>query len=158
MWRIVSIDRMYSNEDLVTMRPLYFLGSLPGLLPSKIPEKWRTKVIENVHKIVDSMYIANADQIINSCRDVASASLCARFDPDIPRLDKTDLRPLANKAEEKELRIVASSARILADLHSRTKPNIQMHYDCRLVSERDAELAIQCFSLILRDLGYTRSS
>jgi len=156
IWRIVSNDHMYFNEELVTMRPLYFLGALPDLSPSSIPEQWRTKVLESVQKVVDSMYKANADSIVELCRHAASASLCARFHEDIPRLDKTDLGPLANKAEEEGLRVIANCAMTLANLHSRIKPNIQMHYDCRPVCDRDAELAVQCLSFILRDLGYTR--
>jgi len=157
MWRIVSNDRMYSSEELVTMRPLYFLGALPDLSPSNIPEQWRAQVQDTVNKVVDSMYKANADSIVDLCRHAASASLCARFYRDMPRLDKTDLGPLARTAEEKGLRIVASCAKTLADLHSRLKPNIQMHHGCRPVSDRDAELAVQCLSFLLRDLGYARS-
>ena len=156
MWRIVSNDRMHSNEELVTMRPLYFLGALPDIFPRNIPEHWRIKVLESVEKVVDSMYRANSDSIVDLCRHAASASLCARFHEDIPRLDKTDLGSLANKAEKEKLRIIANCARTLASLHSRIKPNIQMHYDCRPICDRDAELAVQCLSLILSDLDYTR--
>ncbi|MFH1715852.1 MAG: hypothetical protein ABIF19_00750 [Planctomycetota bacterium] len=157
MWRIVSNDRMYSSEELVTMRPLYFLGALPDLSPSNIPEQWRAHVQDTVNKVVDSMYKANADSIVDLCRNAASASLFARFHQDMPRLDKTDLRPLARTAEEKGLRIVAHCGKTIADLHSRVKPNIQMHHGCRPINDRDAELAVQCLSCILRDLGYARS-
>ena len=158
MWRIVSIDRMYSNEELVTMRPLYFLGALPDLSPNNIPEQWRTQVVENVQKVVDSMYKANADSIVELCRHAATTSLLAEFHEDIPRPEKTDLGNLAKIAEQKNRRIIAHCGRTIADLHSRLKPNNQMHYGFRSVSERDAELAIQCLSFILSDLGYTRSS
>ncbi|MBN2312610.1 MAG: hypothetical protein JXM79_01695 [Sedimentisphaerales bacterium] len=152
MWRIVSIDRMYSNEDLVTMRPLYFLGNLPDLLPDKIPEKWRTKVIENVQKVVDAMYKADADSIVELCRHAASSALFAEFDEDISQANKKDLGELCKMAEQKKRRIIAHSGYTIADLHSRLKPNNQMHYGFRVVSDRDAELAIQCLSFILRDL------
>jgi len=158
MWRIVSIDRMYSNEELVTMRPLYFLGSLPDLLPDKIPEQWRTKVIENVQKVVDAMYKADADSIVELCRHAATAALFAEFHEDISQVNKKDLGELCKLAEQKKRRIIAHSGYTIADLHSRLKPNNQMHFGFRYVSDRDAELAIQCLSFILRDLGYTRSS
>ena len=157
MWRIVSNDRMYSNEELVTMRPLYFLGALPDLSPNNIPAKWRAKVLGSVQKVVNSMYKANADSIVELCRHAASASLFAQFHEDIPHANQKDLGELAKMAEKKERRIIANCGKLIADLHSRLKPNIQMHYDCRPVCERDAELAIQCLSFILSDLGYTRS-
>lgn len=156
MWRIVSNDRMYSHEELVTMRPLYFLGALPDLSPNNIPEEWRTKVLESVQKVVDSMYKANADSIIELCRHAASASLFAQFHEDISQANKKDLGELAKMAEKKRRRIIAQCGKLIADLHSRLKPNIQMHFGFRPVSERDAELAVQCLSFILRDLGYTR--
>lgn len=111
MWRIVSNDRMYSNEELLTMRPLYFLGALPDLSPNSIPEKWRTKVMESVQKVVDSMYKANADSIVELCRHAASASLFAEFHEDIPKVDQKDLGKLANMAEQKNRRIIANCGR-----------------------------------------------
>ena len=158
MWRIVSIDRMHSNEELVTMRPLYFLGALPDLSPNNIPEKWRTKLLESVQKVVDSMYKANADSIVELCRHAASASLFAQFHEDIPQVNQKDLGELAKMAEKRGRRIIAHCGKLIADLHSRLKPNIQMHLGFRSVNERDAELAVQCLSFILRDLGYTRAA
>jgi len=157
MWRIVSNDRMHSNEELVTMRPLYFLGALPDLSPNNIPEEWRTKVMESVQKVIDSMYKANADSIVELCRHAASASLFAHFHEDIPQANQKDLGELAKMAEKKGRRIIANCGKLIADLHSRLKPNIQMHFGFRSVSERDAELAVQCLSCILSDLGYARS-
>ncbi len=157
MWRIVSNDRMYSSEELVTMRPLYFLGALPDLSPKDIPEKWRSKVLQGVQKVVDSMYKANADSIVELCRHAASAALFAAFHEEIPQASRKDLGQLAKLAEGKERRIIAHCGKTIADLHSRLKPNNQMDYGCPPVSDRDAELAVQCLSFILRDLGYTRS-
>ncbi len=157
MWRIVSNDRMYSSEEIVTMRPLYFIGVLPDLSPNKIPETWRSQVLESVQKVVDSMYKANADSIVELCRHAASAALFAEFYKEISKVNKKDLGELAKIAEQKERRIIAYCGKTIADLHSRLKPNIQMHYACRTVSDRDAELAVQCLSFMLRDLGYTRS-
>lgn len=157
MWRIVSSDRMRLNEELVTMRPVYFLGALPDLSEETIPERWRLKVTETTEKVVASMYKADAGSIIELCRHAASASLFAFFVDEIQELNKSDLGALANKAHERGKRIVASSARTIADLHSRVKPNMELEYGFSPVCDRDAELAIQCLSFILRDLGYAKS-
>ncbi|OHB65580.1 MAG: hypothetical protein A2Y76_12280 [Planctomycetes bacterium RBG_13_60_9] len=157
IWRIVSNDRTYFDEELVTMRPLYFLGAIPDLAPDNIPEPWRTKVQETVGKVVDSMYRANADSIVELCRHAASASLFAHFHEQITDLDKTDLGRLAKRAEEEGLRLVGACGKTVADLHSRIKPNMQMQHNLGSICDRDAELAVQCLSFILRDLGYTRS-
>ena len=157
MWRIVSNDHTYFDEELVTMRPLYFLGAIPDLSPDNIPEQWRAKVHETVGKVVDSMYRADADSIVELCRHAASASLFAHFNKEIAELDKTDLGGLAKRAEEEKRRLIASSAKTIADLHSRIKVNMQMQHNLRPISDRDAELAVQCLSFILRDLGYARS-
>jgi hypothetical protein len=157
MWRIVSTDRTCFDEELVTMRPLYFLGAIPDLSPESIPEQWRAKVQETVGKVVDSMHRANADSIIELCRHAASAALFAHFHEGVVELNKTDLRPLANRAEEEGLRLVGSCGKTIADLHSRIKPNMQMQYGLNSIGDRDAELAVHCLSLILRHLGYTRS-
>lgn len=157
MWRIVSSDRTFLDEELVTMRPLYFLGALPDLSVERISDRWRLQLTETVEKVVASMYKADADSIVELCRHAASASLFAFFDDKIQDLGKTDLGALAKRAEEKQKRIVASSAKILADLHSRVKPNMHLEHGFHPVCDRDAELAIQCLSFILRDLGYARS-
>lgn len=157
MWRIVSNDCMCLNEELLTMRPLYFLGTLPDLLQDEIPEEWRSKVIDSVKKVADSMYKANADSIVELCRHAASATLFATFHERIPQAQKKDLRNLANIAEQEKRRIIAHCGKTIADLHSRLKPNNQEHYGFRSVSERDAELAVHCLSFILIDLGYART-
>ena len=157
MWRIVSNDRMYLGEELVTMRPLYFLGAIPDLSPDNIPEQWRTEVQDTVRKVVDSMYKADAGSIVDLCRNAASACLFAYLHGDIPEFDKTDLGRLAETAEHKGRRVIGRCAKVLADLHSRGKVNVQKQYNCSPICERDAELAVQCLSFILRDLGYTRS-
>jgi hypothetical protein len=157
MWRIVSNDRTFFDEELITMRPLYFLGAIPDLSPESIPERWRAKVHETVGKVVDSMYRANADSIVELCRHAASASLFARFHEDIAELDKTDLGPLAKRAEAEGLRLISGCGKAIADLHSRIKPNMQAEHSLGSICDRDAELAVQCLSFILRDLGYARS-
>lgn len=157
IWRIVSNDRTYFDEELVTMRPLYFLGAIPDLSPDSIPERWRAKVQETVGKVVDSMHKANADSIVELCRHAASASLFAHFHEDIAELHATDLGPLAKRAEAEGLRLVGGCGKMIADLHSRIKPNMQMQHSLGSICDRDAELAVQCLSFMLRDLGYARS-
>jgi len=157
MWRIVSNDATCFGEELVTMRPLYYLGTLPDLSPERIPDTWRAKVAETVGKVVGAMHRADANSIVELCRHGASAALLAYLDENIQDMNKTDLSDLAKKAEQAQRRLIANSAKMLADLHSRVKPNMQMHLNCRPISDRDAELAVQCLSFILTDLGYAHA-
>lgn len=155
LWRIVSIDRMYFRDELLTLRPLHSMGALPDLELSNVPEPWKTKVKETVGKVVDAMHRANADSIIELCRHAASAALFAHYHEDLQKLSGTDLGKLADDAGKDGKRIVASCGKIIADLHSRIKPNMQVELDLRPISDRDAELAIYGLSCILSDLKFT---
>jgi len=155
LWRIVSIDRMYLEDELLTLRPLHSMGALPDLDLCTVSEPWKTKVAETVGKVVDAMHHANADSIIELCRHAASAALFAHFHEDIKRFDTTDLGPLAKRAGDDGKRVVASCGKIIADLHSRIKPNMQVEHDCRPPTDRDTELAIYSLSCILSDLKFT---
>ncbi len=155
LWRIVSIDQMYLNDELLTLRPLHSMGALPDLELSNVPEPWKTKVSDTVGKVIDAMHHANADSIIELCRHAAAAALFAHFHEDIKKLSGTDLGNLADDAGKDGKRIVASCGKIIADLHSRIKPNMQVELDLRPISDRDAELAIYSLSCILSDLNFT---
>lgn len=155
LWRIVSTDRMHFGEELLTLRPYHSMGALPDLDLSKVSDPWKTKVKETVQKVVDVMNIANSDSIIELCRHAASAALFAYFHEDIQKLAGTDLGHLADRAGKDGKRIIASCGRIIADLHSRLKVNMQVEHDLRPVSDRDAELAIYSLSCILSDLKFT---
>lgn len=156
LWRIVSIERMYTDEELLTLRPVYSMGALPDLDLSGVSEPWKSKVEETVRKVVDAIKLASADSIIDHCRNAASASLFACFHKDLGQFDKDDLGSLAKRAGTEGRRVVESCGQIIANLHSRIKPNIQVQHGCRIISDRDAELAICCLSCILSDLGYAK--
>ena len=156
LWRIVSIDQTYTKDELITLRPLHSMGALPDLDLNKVTERWRKKLTSNVEKVVNAIKRENADSIIELCRHAATTALLAYFDETIKDYNKEDLGPLTKRAAEAKKRIVSHCGKIINDLHSRVKPNIQEEYSLRLVTERDAELAIQCLSCILSDLDYTK--
>ncbi|MDZ8118186.1 hypothetical protein [Pontiella agarivorans] len=155
LWRIVSNDRMYLNDELLTLRPLHSMGALPDLDLREVSDPWKTKVEETVNKVVDAMTFANADSIIELCRHAASAALFAHFHEDIKNLAGTDLGPLAKRAGDEGLHIVAHCGHLIAKFHSRIKPNNQVHFESRPPTDRDAELAIYSLSCILSDLKLT---
>jgi hypothetical protein len=155
LWQVVSIDRMYMEEELLMLRPVYSMGALPDLDLSEVSEPWKSQLEGTVRKVVDAMKLANADSIIELCRHAASAALFAHFHKDIQELHKTDLGKLAERAGKDDKRIVENCGKVIANLHSRIKPNIQVQHGCRIVSDRDAELAICCLSCILSDLKFT---
>ena len=156
VWRIVLIDHMYLDEELLTLRHLHSLGALPDLDMKAVPSDWQNMLQGDVQKVVDSLNRANSSAIVELCRHAAATALFAYFHEDINRFDAEDLGPLCGRAREKKLYAVANCGEIIAKLHVRLKPGPRMEFNLRPVNDRDAELTVYSLACILSDLGYAK--
>ena len=160
LWRVVSIERIVTGEDLLTLRARSSLGVLPELNESAIPADSRAKVIETLGKLSEAAYRAGPESIVDRARDVAQwciASWLADKEGE-PKLRNIDLGQLVSKLPDKDYPVIRGVAGALARLHVRNKPNEQEKYNTRPVTEDDAEFSIAAIGLMLREIGWTRSS
>lgn len=155
-WRIVSIERTVSGEDLVTLRAQGALGLLPELALDRIPTDAREKAVQVIELLATAAYRAGPESVIDRARDAACwliASWIAARDGD-PNLRKLDLGEAARRLQDKSL--IQNAASALQRLHSRAKPNEQERYQVRPIAEEDAEFALAAVGLIIRELKWAR--
>lgn len=161
VWRMLSVERISTGEWLVTLKARHALGVLPEIDQAKIPEAGRTKAIETIDTLINAAYRESPESIVDRAR--AAAQWCfatwaaAKFKDG--GLLTSELAPLADVVEKRsgmsKPDVSIWTARGLARLHSRAKPNEQERRDTRPVMEADAEYALAAMGLLLRELGWT---
>lgn len=158
LWRVVSIERIVSGEDLLTLRARSSLGVLPEVNESVVPVDALGKVKETLSKLNESAYRAGPESIIDRARDVAQwciGSWLAEKKSD-SSLRLMDLWALADKLDEKDFAVLRNTGRSLARLHARNKPNVQEEKNTRPVTEDDAEFALAAVGMLLREIRWAR--
>src|SRR5438270_1411582 len=133
MWRIISIERGYAGEDLITLRSRSNFGALPEVADEKVPENARTELQNNLSKVVDTKFCGSAEALGDTCRAtvtvVLSHWICSLGNaPD--KIFHADVGDLLKEIEKRhpgeiELSAMKSAIRLLQRFHSRAKPNEQ---------------------------------
>ncbi|THD10125.1 hypothetical protein B1806_09665 [Metallibacterium scheffleri] len=157
---MIASEHIITGEWLVTLKARHALGVLPEVDRAKIPEIGRVKAIETIDTLINAAYRESPESIVDRAR--AAAQWCfatwaaAKFKDD--RLLTSDLAQLATEVEKRSCEckpeMAIWSARGLARLHSRAKPNEQERRDTRPVMEADAEYALAAMGLLLREIGW----
>ncbi|MDI1275433.1 hypothetical protein [Polaromonas sp.] len=157
LWRVISVERIVTGEDLFTLRARSALGVLPELDQSAIPEHARHKVNETVGKLIEAAYRAGPESVVDRARDVAQWCIGAWLSTNEgdPSLRLIDLWELSGRIPEKDFAVIRNTGRSLARLHARNKPNVQEEKSTRPVTEDDAEYSIAAVGLVLRELGWS---
>lgn len=155
LWRVIGIEQISTGEDLVTLKARSNLGVLPELNEEAVPEGSRKRVMECLEKVADTAYRAGPESVIDRCRDAGAAMLGAWLEMDNTGAVKKDLSELSGLAGGSAKKaIVENASKIIARLHARSKPNEQERHPARPLVEMDAELALECVSVIMREIGW----
>lgn len=146
---------------LVTLKARQSLGALPEIDWGRLPDK--TGLVRGkIESLLDDLYRAGAESIVDRAREAATAILSAYLQSEgfaeASGKDLGALTDLLDKRSGKNCnRIVRCAAEIPQRLHSRGKHAEQeKRDDLRPIREQDAELAVQCVGVMLCDLGWAR--
>ena len=156
LWRVVSVERIVTGEDLVTLRARSSLGILPTLDESKVPTEQLSKVQETLDKLAEAAHRAGPESIVDRAKDSAQWALGTWLaaQRDAPDLRKKDLARLAAELDGEATTVTQGISKALARLHARGKPNVQEERGSRDVTEDDAEFALATVGLLLREIGW----
>ncbi len=163
-WRVIDAEPISTGEELVTLKARGSFGAMPEIESNKIDDiDDRSKVVETIEKLVDTIHRAGPESVVDNARNAASAILLAALRQHGKDVRGKDLGDAIKEFEKHphlgKLGIVLSTARIVARLHSRTKPSEQERREhIPAIREQDAELAVLCVGTILRDLGWANWS
>ncbi|MCF7818755.1 MAG: hypothetical protein K9M54_12840 [Kiritimatiellales bacterium] len=151
-WRIVAVEQMITDEELITLQPVLFMGILPDVDASLIPSDIRQSLLEALEGVVTDMKRAMPGSVIDRCRGAAALALQT-----LKGCKGKDLGKQANHVETVHKKcVIAWSAKIINTLHTRAKENIRHDNQYRPPNERDAELAVHCLACILTELEFAK--
>jgi len=178
-WRILSIEKISGGELLHTLKARSSLGTLPELDIDKVPAIAREKANQVYQELVDAAYMAGPRSVVDRARDAAQWFLAAWYaersgdrkfyNHDLqPLIDAINQHAKAQKPAERLIpatmklalrpdliETVVAAGQIPARLHAR-KPHEEHARDLRPVLEEDAECAIACVGLLLREFGWAK--
>ena len=176
-WRILSIEKINGGELLHTLKARSSLGTLPELDLDKVPAIAREKANQVYQELVDAAYMAGPRSVVDRARDAAQWFLAAWYaersgdmtfyNHDLqPLIDAINKHAKAQKPAERLIpaamklalrpdliETVVAAGQIPARLHAR-KPHEEHTRDLRPVLEEDAECAIACVGLLLREFEW----
>jgi len=155
LWRVISIEQISTGEDLITLKAHSNMGVLPEIRESAVPHGALTRVLASVQNLVDIAYRGGPESIVDRCRDLACAALGAHFESIEVKAPQLDLGSLRKLAQTQRRFIIESAANIIALLHSRGKPSEQERLGTPPLEPTDASLAVECVSIILRELKWS---
>ena len=159
-WRLINIENISTGEELLTLKATSFLGSLPELIDEQIPDAYRNAIRERMERLSNVFGIGDSTTIIDLCRALASHVMIARnleFDGNYKPKELADAADwFESKNSDKALYKIPNCARILARLHTEHKPISEITGQFRLLTEQDANLALNCVSTILCDLNWAK--
>jgi hypothetical protein len=159
IWHLLNVETIHTGEQLVTIKARQGLGVFPTIDWGVVPDA-AGLVREKVGKLLDDVYRAVPESVVDRSREAATAILSAYLQnegfADASGKDLGGLTELLDRKNGKNVqRIVRCAAEITQRLHSRGKHAEQeKHDDLRPIREQDAELAVQCIGVMLCDLGW----
>jgi hypothetical protein len=127
---------------------------LPYIIENTIPENFRANLKKTIETLADEIHRSAPASVIDRTRDVASHALLAYFD--LQGSNTKDLSDLSKKLEENKKYLSANTARVIALLHSRAKPVEIEKRTLPQIREQDADLAVQCVSTLLCEIGFAK--
>lgn len=158
VWNIVSVEKTGpGGEDLVTLRARANMGFLPDLVLEDLPHPFRGEIVSAVERVVDGAHRMGGISLVDLCRDAAQTVLSAWIATNTgpASVVELDLGHVLKQVPE-DLRLVRNAGDTIARLHARGKSNEARRYSSRPVADSDAQMALEAFGLILRDLRWAR--
>lgn len=155
VWTLVDIEVVFSGAELITLKALSTFGVLPEILESEIPAESLSRIKSTLKNLVDEIYVASADSVIDHCREAATAILSAYLGVsgrDLGELIKSLEKMDGNDAKS----LIVATPAIINRLHPRRKTSEVQRRGLRPVSDEDAQLAVSCLGTLLLETGYAR--
>ena len=157
-WLVVNFEKIYTGEELLTLRSTKAFGALPTIKTDLIPESGKARVLQTSEKLSSELNKATPESVIDRTRELMVAVLTTYLQSKNIVAQGNDLAVLANKLDllkpQEKKNIASNAAKIIALLHARGKVAEQERRDVRLLVEQDAELAVSCVGVTLCDMGW----
>jgi len=156
-WRIIQTEALANGSVMVTLKSLSAYAIIPAVNYDQIAPEHRSAVAEAVERVMNSAFRETPTSVVDHCRAALTVLLSrwlVQSGNEGEAVLEVDLGELAKKFEKLELYCVTKAAQLVAILHSRGKPNVQIAKGSRSIESGDDQLALESVSLVLRDLSW----
>lgn len=156
-WKLVNIETNYIGEELITLRATSSLGVIPDIDYSHFDAEEKFPIRERVNKLIDVLYTGSVESIVDRAGEACLAILQALIRKTIPTSKGLTLHTALEKMDEiqglKNRKILKTACELLKFLHSRGKASFQDQHGTRSLNQSDSQAAIECFSIVIYELG-----
>lgn len=151
-WKLIDLEVIATGEEMLTLKAISNFGLLPELLDKEIPADELPLILNKIAMVVDDMYTASSESVVDCCREAATAIISAytgRSGKDLGTVYK-DLAKI-----DPPRFLAKDAANIINLFHSRRK-TAEIQQGRRRITDEDAQLAVQCLGTILVELEWGR--
>lgn len=155
-WRIISVECNLIGTPVLLIKATQTYNDLPTIKPGKLDPSAESALRDSIDKVESSMNRQSPTEVIDRCRDALSIAFGYKSDDrskDLMDGIRSYLK-LSYPDSDKTDDLCSHCGKIVARLHSRGKPNEQQARGIPGLTEHDADLAINCLKISLRELGY----
>lgn len=156
VWRAVSVDRISTGENLVTLKSRNIFGAIPEINEKKIPETCRKEIISELDHFIDIANRETPGSIVDAARNTA-ITLIRNFtyiSSNDSKILKMDLGELIETLRNNKKELSSYAAGIINRLHPRNKPNERERLKVRHITEEDAELTVCLIGMLLQEFEW----
>lgn len=154
IWNLLSFETDAAQRELLTLKSRGNIGVLPNIHYDRIHGDCKDLVREKINALLEDVYHAGAESVVDRCREAITAILIAYCQDNKIVVAGKDLYQLIKIMiqHEDDKKVVLNLADTVRIFHTRGKTVGKLAHQARRVSEHDAELAVQAVGAILCDL------
>jgi len=145
----------FDGQTLATLKAISHYGAVPRLRSGTLPEESQKQVADALDALSDLEYRLDPESIVDKCRNVLLLVLGHYLDQPEKELGKLISALSCGDDKKSQPRAVIAATEIVNRLHPRVKPNERKRLRLRSIEQADAQLALHCVSLVLRDIGWS---
>jgi hypothetical protein len=155
-WEIISIECNLVGTPVLLIKAKRTYNDLPTIRPNSLDSSVEKDLKDSIERVESSINRQGPTEVIDRCRDALSIAFGHKSgdrSKDLSEGIRAYLKssyPDSAKMDD----LCSHCGRIVARLHSRGKPNEQQGKGVPGLTEHDANLALNCLKISLRELGY----
>lgn len=161
IWRIIQTEVLANRTILITLQSLSAFGILPELDINKIDSDNQSAVRAAYDRALNSAFKESPISVVDHCKNAIAVTLSRWLvqmgnNPSVLTKDIGEVAKAA-AANPHNMYALEKIALVIGRLHARGKGNEQHAREARIPTEEDAQLSLESYGFVLREIGWARS-
>ncbi len=157
LWSLINAEVVHDGSIMVTLKARGGLGALPDLSLVEVENDFKSAVQTNYNLALEAVHRETPGSVIDRVKDTMAVLINRwlvqhKHAPDT--LLHEDIGNTVKALDPTKHYCLMRLGEVVGRLHARNKPNEQYRRGLPETRESDAELAIQCLTFVMYELGY----